>query len=463
MDPGFRRRDGFNMQGGRSPMIVCRDHARPANRFAAVAAGEAGTPRRRRSPHPAGAPLRRLVAGLLLALWPGFLRAAPALFVEATVTPNPVDVAAQAVYTLRFFQAVDFQQRRIRPPQARLAEIRPLDAAPDAAARYSERVIDGMRYRVWERRYAVLPFASGALAISGAVVSGRSAGGPAAELAAPELTLTVAAAPPAADWPAGASWLPARRVDVHEAPSATAEAAVLKLGDALVRTLRIEAEGLDAAALPELAVEAPGWRVHADPPVLANRIVGDSIVGVRSQRFHWVATSGGALALPPLRVDWWNVDARAWQRSALPARALTVIGPVAPTAGPRRALDVLPAEEPARAWLIGAAALLTLLFGWAALRRHRLRLAWRRRQARLRLLDACRRDSAREAREALLTWAGTRWPAGRFRSTTDVAACLPAATPAIRRLEAALYGRDQPTWRGDELAAAVRLKTQARF
>jgi hypothetical protein len=407
--------------------------------------------------HAGGIPRRRLFTSLLLAVWPALLNAAPALFVEATITPNPVDVAAQTVYTLRFFQAVDFQQLHHRPPQARLAEIRPLDAAPDAPLRYSERVIDGKRYRVYERHYAVLPIASGALAIGGAAVSGRDASGKSIELPAPELTLTVEAAPPASAWPTGASWLPARRVELREEDASVATGTrVLKLGEALTRTLHIEAEGIDAAALPDLAVDTPGWRVHADAPQLANRVVGHAMVGARSQRLHWVATSGGSLALPALGIDWWNVEARAWRRSELPGATVTVLGPVAPNAGTDSPADRRTAKTPHDIWLIALVALSALLSGWAALRRDRLRFAWRRWQAKRRLLEACQRHAAADAREALMAWASVRWPDATLRSTADVTSCLPAAAPVIGHLDTALYGHPMTRWRGEGLAAAIR-------
>lgn len=392
-------------------------------------------------------PLRRLAASVLFTAWPMLAAAAPSLFVEAAVEPNPVDVGAQAVYTLRFFQAVDFRNLRFHQPHARLAEIRPLDA--DAGPpRYAERMIEGQRYRVFERRYAVLPFASGALAIGGASAAGRNASGQAIDLPAPELTLEVASAPPAQNWPAGAHWLPARRVVLHEDQ---APPSVFKLGDVLARTLHIEAEGVNAAALPALTPEAPGWRVHADAPVLANRVVGDAIVGTRSQRFHWLATGSGTFALPPIGLDWWDVGTRTWGRAELPARPVSVVGV---TTG----VDHAAAAPGMRAAQV-ATAVLGFVFFAALVAGARLSLrstAWRRRQTRHRLLAACRRNDPSAAREALLAWARLASPGIELRTTGGVAHLHPPLVPAIAKLDAALYGPNAGRWNGEELAAVLR-------
>lgn len=98
------------------------------------------------------------------------LPAAPDLLLEAQLEPARVQVQTEAVYRLRFYQGIDVRDLAISGPSARLADFRLL-----GADRVYEAARDGRRYRVRERRYAVFPFASGELDITGAHVTGRIA------------------------------------------------------------------------------------------------------------------------------------------------------------------------------------------------------------------------------------------------------------------------------------------------
>lgn len=382
-----------------------------------------------------------LAAGLLTAA----IAAAPegAVLLEASFEPAQVYVQAQALYRLRLYQAIDVRDLKLSVAAPRLADWRPI--GPE---RVYETLRDGRRYRVHERSYAIRPFTSGALVLSGARAEGRipASGTPdgrrALRLEAPAQTLQVLPAP------AGfgdAAWLPAHALNISEVW--TPEQKQLLVGQAQRRSIRIEATGVDAGQLPELQIAALGMAVHAEPARLENRLAGARNIGVREQSFTMVALRAGALVAPQIQVHWWDVDSNRAAVATLPPRTLQVGSAPAPTtasqagAAASKAPDrstplssatgaLPPWTAPSIALLLSAAPLL-----WWRRRGDRLSAAWR-------LARACRTEDMRGVRDNLLAWTALIWPQAGASTLGALAERLrdPAARRALAQLERILYG-----------------------
>lgn len=385
--------------------------------------------------------LRPLLACLGLLVLPA-LPALPALaadvarplIVEAEVDRDAPWVQSQVTYTLRAWQGSDLRKLVLAGPQARLAEIRPLGPV---AVREAERA--GRRYRVHEQRFAVLPFASGSVELSGAHLAGKSPGSSRPlRIEAPTITLRVRPVPAAAD---AARWLPADDVVLTETWSpASGEATD---STPLLRRIRIEARGVEATQIPELRPEIPGASVLALPPRLETRIEGTRVVGVREQDFQLIPLRSGPLAVPALELPWWKVGADATAIARLPARTFT-IGVAAPSTAtappPRTGHDAWP-------WVAGALALAVAAWLALRLRRHPL---WA-------LRCACRAGDGGSAHRALLAWAARRWPHSPPGSLPEFAARLPAGelAMALAALDRQLYGPTGDGWPAQRLWRAV--------
>lgn len=347
------------------------------------------------------------------------------LIVEADVDRAAPWVQSQVTYTLRAWQGSDLRELVLAGPQARLAEVRALGPV---TVREAERA--GRRYRVHEQRFAVLPFASGEVELVGAHLAGKPPGSSRAlRIEAPAITLRVRPVPPQAD---AAHWLPADDVVLAETWSPSSGAA--SDGTPLLRRIRIEARGVEAAQIPELKPEIPGAGVLALPPRLDTRIEGGRMVGVREQEFQLIPLRPGPLEVPALELAWWKVSPETQEVGAgdtaiagLPARS---IGAPASAAAP----SALAVAASARPWSGIALALAALaLAAWLAPRLRRS--AWW-------LGLACRSTDPARARNAALDWGARRWPAAPPRSLPELAARLPAGGPgaALLGLDARLYG-----------------------
>lgn len=367
-------------------------------------------------------------------------QAAQDVLIEAELEPAEVLVHAQAVYRLRVYHAVDLRDLRITGPSARLADFRTIGADRTFEARR-----DGRRYRVHERRYAVFPFASGTLTLTGARATGRVAtanGREAVRLDAPARALTVLPANIEAD---GTPWLPAKSLSLSEVWSAAA-------GGAQRRTIRIDAVGVDAAQLPALTVAAEGITVQAQAPRLENRFAGENNIAMREQTFIMTPARRGELVVPALQLRWWQVQADSPAQAALPARTLRVD---APADTPVSVVDTDAMPHLLAGLTIAAAPFCLLAFvAW------RKRAAWR---AARQLRRACQDGDARAVRDGLLRWAATIWRDAPPTSLAEFAERMRdrTAAHALHDLEHTLYGRAPVDLGEAELMSTVRAVKEA--
>ena len=404
-------------------------------------------------------------------------RSARDVFLEVEVTPREVYVQAQLVCVLRVYRAAEFLE-------AKLSEFDPEQAVTYRLGRDStySKVIDGRRYRVIERRFAVFPQASGSLTLPGFRLDARIADPGAAStmgrlfgegrrvrIETNPVDVVVKPRPGADATP----WLPATAVTfAAEWPE---EPPRLVVGEPVTWTLRLDATGLAGEQLPPIdPPELEGVRVYPDQPSIATRSSAEAVLGERVQGVALVPGAAGALVIPEMRVQWWDVEADAPRTAVIPARTLSVAPAPVSTAPIRPALVAPPAatETSARPWQIASVA---LALAWLATLGALFRTRGRRRgiepragtpageslpnasAARQRVLDACNASDPREARRALLGWAGRAWPGSPPRDLIAVAARVRDERfgEAIMALDRALWSGRGAVWNGRSMAAVL--------
>ena len=404
-------------------------------------------------------------------------RSARDVFLEVEVTPRETYVQAQLVCVLRVYRAAEFLE-------AKLSDFDPDQAVTYRLGRDStySKVIDGRRYRVIERRFAVFPQASGPLTLPGFRLDARIAD-PGAASTMGQLfgegrrvrietrPVEVAVKPrPGAD---ATPWLPATAVTFNaQWPE---EPPRLVVGEPVTWTLRLDATGLAGEQLPPIEPSGiEGVRIYPDQPSIATRSSAEAVHGERIQHVALVPGTAGALVIPEMRVQWWDVEADAPRTAVIPARTLSV-APAPVSAAPIRPALVAPSAAPqksARPWQIASAA---LALAWLATLGALLRTVGRRRgiepgvgapggesppntsAARQAVLDACNASDPREARRALLRWAGLARPGSPPRDLIAVAARVRDERfgEAIMALDRALWSGRDADWNGRSMAALL--------
>jgi len=397
----------------------------------------------------------RLLLTILLAVIAPVVTAASRVWVEAQIEPATVPVNAQATYVLRFGHAVDVRAIRFTAPHARLAEV--LALGPQ---RQFEVMRDGIRHRVHEQRFAVLPFASGDIMIDAAIngttsaILSELAARKTFTLAPPQVALRVSPAVP------GSDWVPARalRLAVSGDPPIG-----LGVGGVWTRELLVEADGVDGSVIAAPRwIGLADWTVQFDPPVSGRRVESGRLIGYRKQTVHVQPTRAGRLTFPAVEIDWWQVDTAQWTRSSI-AGVEVMVPPASTMPGaPSRAASSVsqdgPTGSPEMMWPVAVTAgiLLASILAW---RSERLRRVLHRRRRWRELRAACRSGDARRARGAMLEW--LRISGMPLRSLETLAA-LGSEDGALRRaleeLDEACYGRGCNTrpWDGAMLPIALR-------
>lgn len=375
------------------------------------------------------------------------------IWLEHGFEPANPYVGQQVRYTLRLYQGVSLDDLRFAPPASALAEVRPLGEPG-----IDEREHNGLRYRVTEQHYALFPFASGPTPIRGgqALAKRAATASPELTLDAPAFTLDVR---PAAS--TGAPWLPATALTLSESGSQSSSPP--RAGDALQRTVRIEAHGLQAAQIPPLELSGTGFTAHRLPPKLIDRNGPDGIIGSREETWLIVPTAAGPLNLPPISVTWFDTTRRATTRSELPAYTLDVAPATLPAnadaashAAPSPAIlapppSPAPLEPQASVSAVPTlAALAAVLLGVGlapiAIRHHRNTAPLRA------LRNACRHNDARAAHAAALAWGRslTREQPGNLPALARLCGD-PRLAAALHELDHARFAASPLPWRGDTL------------
>ncbi len=417
------------------------------------------------------------------------------VFVELEATPLDPYVHSQVRLTVRLFHAPPITEGALNndPWPAGLVVER---VGEDKT---TTRMIDGKRYRVVERRFALFPERSGVIELPPVSFRGRVAdpGGSNASLfsrgrrvsvASDTLSLTVRPQATAFD---GDLWLPAAELSVTESwPNGEPE---FVQGEPITRNLQLRARGLLSTQLPELALpEVSGIKVYPDQPSSKTRSTPNGWAdAIREQTYALVPTQSGVMTLPEIRIPWWDVQANEQRVAVIAARQIEV----APGQSAALAPNLLPelgqsdtAQSgfqgqtgsagggiwPAVSAFLALLWLATALAWWRAKHAaHSLAveekpLADARREASARqILDrirsACEASDAKSAGEAILGLA-------RLQSGQPVNSLRHAARLATQEgvgehllaLDRVMYGQDEQRWDGEGFMAILStIKFQA--
>jgi hypothetical protein len=443
-------------------------------------------------------------------------------FLETVFDPAEPYVQAAVHVTERVYLPVDnpvYQPSLEFPPSS--------DALMQQVGADENRKVvkNGVEYEVVERNYLVFPQKSGALTLPGAVLAGQMAVrmrdrfgndpfselfGAAAGMAAgtrpvhihgDPINLNVRARP--AESGAG-PWIPARSVTLNA--DWHPDDGTVHVGDPVTLDLHLQAEGLTAAQLPNLAAALAlpdGIKAYPDQPKLDNSQHGDTVQGSRQQSVALIATRPGDYVVPALHVNWWDTKANQQRAADLPARTLRILPAAGAAAEPAPTpAEALPLREdgtapaarapntprpptwvsgltrlagsmPIWVWIIAVLVLLwlfTLLAWWvSAMPKRAVRArpvaqpaaagtgaAPSAHGARTEFQAACRRNDAEAARRALLAWAAAAWPGTAPHGLGALAKDIgdEAIGARLLELDRACYGG--VGWNGADLLAVLR-------
>ncbi|WP_455366371.1 BatD family protein [Kaarinaea lacus] len=248
------------------------------------------------------------------------------VYMEAIVDDDTAYVQSQLIYTLRIYHAVQLRNASLTE-----LEVSDKDAVIEKLAenRSYEKMINGRRYRVFEKQFAIFPQTVGEMVIEPAVLEAQYIDLPRVlrtkRLVSKPIKIEVQSVPQQAQQSQSGYWLPAHKLTLTEKWSSNLKE--IKIGDPITRTLSLTADRLMSAQLPVLADSdsQAGVKQYADQPVLDDTIGSHGYMGKREEKIAYIPTQAGDLKLPPIKLTWWNRDKDQLETATLPGRTIKVI------------------------------------------------------------------------------------------------------------------------------------------
>lgn len=422
-------------------------------------------------------------------------------FLEAQVESQQVYLQQPITYVARLFLAADLNKGNLIPPEAENADIQQIGRDKE-----STEMVNGRRYKVYQRVYQITPSKSGSLSITGArfdgevftqgqrsIFSSFSNTQPVSTIAE-TIEVEVQAVPD--NWQG--HWLPSELVSVSQ--SVSPEQDSYTVGEPFTVSYMLTAVGVKPEQLPDIQPEFPDTvRVYPDGDETDQFSRNGVIISQKTISFAIVPNQPGPLKIPALSIPWFNT------KTGSPASAKTKELNFSVAMGDGMQSIPSPndnAEAPAaekqpekykkqastevktqsaewNTWVISllALALVISLILNAYLLWHKgtisqNRVSSRKPEETPRNLNkdkfwrefqlACRNNNAQEAKDSLLEWA-TRYFKRSFNSLTELSQYL-SIEAACSSLQQSLYhpGATTPWQDGKVLYKEVKASIESR-
>lgn len=407
------------------------------------------------------------------------IQAGQNLFLDVEVDSTTPYVQSQVIYTLRFYQKVQVSQASLSEPELEKAIVEKL-----GEDKVFETEVNGIGYRVTERKYAIFPQQSGAvtikpLALHAEVVSGRNQSRfngffnrsrtKTTRVFSKEIKLDVQAPP--TDF-TGKHWIPAEHVFLEEKWSG--DTSKMKVGEPLTRTLTLFSKGTTVAQLPELYVEEdnPQVKTYPDQPLLREQKKEEHILALREEKIAYIPSEAGTFDIPTIEIQWFNTQTQAMEVARLPAKTITAIAspqssnqlpPVQTNVAQVEQSVIQTAGNPFWMWLslfLGFGWLVTLffLFRKKSVKEEVVVIKKDNRKSKLKetfnaIKLACRSNDKVAAKNALVDWGRIRFNSNNL---SDIASyCDAGLKNEIAALNESLYANQSSAdWNGKALLQA---------
>lgn len=415
------------------------------------------------------------------------------LMLAASVDLADPYVQQQVLLTVKIYRRINWQQASLSELDAGGSDLLVQQLGEDKQYRTT---MEGRTWEVIERKFALFPQQSGDMEINPfqltvSVVDERQRQGrgyndpfdrffssrPMVQKIARSDAIKLQVKPAAAGV---LPWLAARDLRLQENWSADTQQ--LQAGESVTRTVAIIADGVSVGQLPELKMdELEGIKNYPDQPQTNEQASSQGLLSTSSRKFALIPASAGEFEIPPLEVNWWNVNADRMETARLPGRVLRVKGAAAALAEPQPPAQV---EAPAAAaeestspspvpskqadkWLLWSNVLLLVLwlvtlFAWWKGRKSRPQAAGEAvkeqhypvRRELLKVLDkAVAEKDELTAKDAILQLAKYLWPDNPPLSLAQVVVrTQDTLAMELNNLERSLYGAGQTEWDGKLIA-----------
>lgn len=404
------------------------------------------------------------------------------LFITTDISAKEVYVQQQLTLTVKLHFAAELKRGSLTEPSLTGANITQIGKDKEA-----DSIINGRRYRVIERTYAISPQQSGSFTLKSPIFSGeimqpstrRSGFLSFAEtkpvsVIGEEIPLTIRPIP--ADYQG--AWLPSELLSIHQEWQPEPNSFVV--GEPITRVITLTAAGLSEEQLPEIDMIMPnGLKVYPDQAELHTGLNNDRLVSQKVKNFAIVANKPGVYQLPEIAIPWWNTVTNRFQQAVIPAQTITVAAnPEQTTQAPVTLASELPIinNQPEASnktimvyqsswlqWLFLGLWLLTSLAWLITYFRANKTNASKKKQitvndSYLALLAACKQNNGEQVFALLTPWYNSITEK-KISTISDILQHTQEETliNAINELQQCFYSKNAQSWQGHNLMKAIIL------
>lgn len=247
------------------------------------------------------------------------------------IDKRDVYIQEQMILTVTIEQAINLDDAEVTQLELNGAIVEEL------TRRNFQRQINGRLWRVTQLRYAIFPQQRGTLEIPSLLLTAREAL-PGRSLVGARLgkrfrlsedAIDVNVKPVPADFP-GDVWLPAASLELAQSWSTPPES--MEIGDSIIRTVRLDAEGLLISQLPSISSQITGekiegFKIASESFQQDEKEIADGFQGNKIRRAVLIADAPGEWLFPTIEVPWWNTKTNKLEYATLPAKPFSISEP----------------------------------------------------------------------------------------------------------------------------------------
>ncbi|MGV2872086.1 BatD family protein [Colwellia sp. E150_009] len=420
------------------------------------------------------------------------------IFISTELSSNDIYVQQLVTLTIKLHIGVQLQRGSLSEPTLEGAVIEQVGKDIE-----NDGIVNGKRYRIIERTYAITPEQSGEFTLVTPMFSGdvmvqsqRRSGflsfgeTKPVNVLGEKLSLNVRPIPDSFPVNANNPWLPSELLTLHQ--EWQPEPIEFKVGEPITRTILLTAEGLGKAQLPNIVMDAPaGLKIYPDQAELHSSVPNKRLISQKRQNFALVASQAGDYILPKITIAWWNTVTNKYQQAILPEQTITIkANPDAPkplitnSAQPRltqtndiNTTQLAPISQPIiertnnLQWLFLALWLLTCI-AWALhvimLKRSSSAKSGTKATKKvndnyLALMAACKQNNAEKALNLILPWLNNSLLQANNNEIATLSEAIQelnneAFTQAINDIQHHLFGKRtiESNWNGEHLLKAIQ-------
>lgn len=229
-------------------------------------------------------------------------------FLTAAIDNESLYVQQQFTYVAKLYLAADLSGGNIIPPELEGGDVTQIGKDSE-----SLEMVDGQRYKVYQREYAITPNRSGNFAIKGATFEGEiyrqrsdslfSTFANTIPVTAKAPPIDIQVKPVPSNWQG--DWLPSELVSLTR--ELKPDSGPIDVGEPVTLTYMLTAVGVKPEQLPDLDIpEISGARSYPEQPEVNSFVRNGTSISQLTQQVAIIPNQPGELIIPAQSLAWFN-------------------------------------------------------------------------------------------------------------------------------------------------------------